>query len=190
MANLDGKVSEVEKHLDFLRDGMRRERSGRELLAFVGAAERALRAVRSHVRSMERKERRSDCPHWFERLKHYKVRVWGRSVPSGEWECRDCGKVFRTPKDERDTVPYIMLLESAGNPDFNQYAPVSEPEIVRGKTLAEMRDHAARYRDKWDLGGGNWVSPIVVRCGKPVARISYNGRVWEGPELGAREIQV
>lgn len=81
---------------------------------------------------------------------------------------------------------YEMRLRSVGNPDFGQYAPVSEPEVVTGNTLAEMRAHCERYIEFWDLGGGNWMSPVVRenvpgrKAKKTVGHFSYNGRLWEG----------
>lgn len=77
--------------------------------------------------------------------------------------------------------PFTMRLRSAGNPDFGQYAPMSEPETFTGETLAAMRAKAEAYRDFWDLGGGNWVSPVVKDAqGKVVGHFSYNGRLWKG----------
>jgi hypothetical protein len=84
-----------------------------------------------------------------------------------------------------------MMLRSVGNPDLGQYAPVSEPTAVKGKTLRAMVQAAEEYRDEWNLGGGNWIKPEVRLDGKPVAWISYNGRVWDSPDHGsAMEIKV
>jgi len=73
---------------------------------------------------------------------------------------------------------YVMTLRSVGNPDFGQYAPVSERETVSGDTLKEMRAHCEAYIDKWNLGGGNWVDPFVLEDGKKIGRFSYNRRLW------------
>lgn len=73
---------------------------------------------------------------------------------------------------------YTMKLRSVGNPDFGQYAPVSEPETVQGATLKEMRAHCERYIETWDLGGGNWVEPVLMENGKPIGKFSYNRRLW------------
>lgn len=89
---------------------------------------------------------------------------------------------------------YTMRLRSVGNPDFRQYAPISEPETVTGSTLAEMRAHAERYIQFWGLGGGNWVAPIVKRGKKVIGHFSYNGRFWEGGPAqwtdSTREIKI
>jgi hypothetical protein len=89
---------------------------------------------------------------------------------------------------------YTMKLRSVGNPDFGQYAPVSNPETVTGSTLAEMRAHCERYIEFWDLGGGNWVGPVVMQGKKVVGHFSYNGRLWEGRpgrwDASAKEILI
>jgi hypothetical protein len=75
---------------------------------------------------------------------------------------------------------FTMRLRSVGNPDFGQYASVSDPEDVQGSTLAEMRDTAQAYIDKWDLGGGNWTNPVIKQGSKVIGHFSYNLRFWEG----------
>lgn len=75
---------------------------------------------------------------------------------------------------------YTMRLRSVGNPDFSQYAPVSAPKAVTGATLAEMRSAAQTYIDEHDLGGGNWVDPVVMQGEKVIGHFSYNLRFWEG----------
>lgn len=88
---------------------------------------------------------------------------------------------------------YVMILKSVGNPDFDQYAPVSEPKAVRGDTLKAMVQAAEEYIEEWNLGGGNW-SETEIRTldGKTVAWLSYNGRLWDAnPNKGnAEEIKV
>lgn len=89
---------------------------------------------------------------------------------------------------------YTMRLRSVGNPDFRQYAPISDPKTVTGTTLAEMRAHAQEYIQFWDLGGGNWTNPVVKLDGKVIGHFSYNGRLWEGKRYSAedpeREINI
>ncbi len=84
---------------------------------------------------------------------------------------------------------FVMILQSVGNPDFQQFAPISEPAAIKGDSLKAMVQAAGEYREFWNLGSGNWVPPEVRREGKPVAWISYNGRVWDSPKREvAREI--
>lgn len=81
---------------------------------------------------------------------------------------------------------FEMKLRSVGNPDFGQYARLSEPETVKAVTLSEMRALAQAYIDKWNLGGGNWVDPVVKDGKKVIGHFSYNLRFWEGrPARGA-----
>lgn len=87
--------------------------------------------------------------------------------------------------------PFTIVLESVGNPDFSQYAPVSEPETVACTTLKEIVKAAEAYQTKWDLGGGNWTTPAITKDGRAVAWISYNGRLWDSPKYGtAKEIKI
>lgn len=83
-------------------------------------------------------------------------------------------------------MKYTMRLRSVGNPDFGQYAPISDPEIAMGDTLKEMRDFALAYIDKWNLGGGNHPNTVIqeTATGKIVAWISYNGRLWDKSPYG------
>ena len=81
---------------------------------------------------------------------------------------------------------FIMRLHSVGNPDFAQYAPVSNPEVVTGDTLQEMVELHAAYIEKWNMGGGNHPNITIkdVVTGKIVAWISYNGRLWDRTPYG------
>ena len=90
------------------------------------------------------------------------------------------------------TPTYVMVLRSVGNPDHAQYAPVSEPRGVKGKTIRAMVRAAQEYIDEWNLGGGNWQqTEIRTLDGKSVGWISYNGRVWDSPNWkDAKEIAL
>lgn len=71
-----------------------------------------------------------------------------------------------------------MKLRSVGNPDFGQYAPISEPRTVRVPDLKAAVDACWVYIQEWNLGGGNFVDPKVIEDGKLIGYISYNGRFW------------
>ncbi len=75
---------------------------------------------------------------------------------------------------------YTMKLQSCGNSDFGEYAPVSEPETVQARALQELRTACKQYIEKWNLGGGNWVAPVVFQDGKAIGHFSYNSRLWIG----------
>lgn len=77
-----------------------------------------------------------------------------------------------------EVLIYECRLQSVGNPDYAQYAPVSDPVVVRSASLKEMKDLTEKYIAFWDLGGGNWPEPTVFRYRKPIGHFSYNGRFW------------
>jgi hypothetical protein len=94
-------------------------------------------------------------------------------------EARIAGSLEDAMNATLKSESYVMLLRSVGNPDYGQYAPVSEPAPIKGRTLTAMAEAAREYIEFWDLGGGNWPEPEIRNTnGQPVARISYNGRLW------------
>ena len=84
---------------------------------------------------------------------------------------------------------YTITLRSVGNPDFAQYAPVSEPRKVAAGKLSEIRKACRDYIEEWDLGGGNWPDCPVRRDGKVVGYFSYNGRFWRTRRVTAASLQ-
>lgn len=79
---------------------------------------------------------------------------------------------------------YKVALKSAGNPDHGQLLGegLLSPTIeLTCFSILECQRAAIRYRDSYDLGGGNWTGGAVTCKGKVVGRISYNGRFWPGP---------
>lgn len=76
-------------------------------------------------------------------------------------------------------MKYTAKLRSVGNPDYGQYAPVSNPQSIESDTPEGIARQAREYILFWNLGGGNWPPNIIVKCdGKPFAVVSYNGRLW------------
>jgi hypothetical protein len=75
-----------------------------------------------------------------------------------------------------------VKLKSVGNPDFQQYAPVSPKDTKQCSTLKEASEICRQYIDKWNLGGCNWVGGQIFIGKKQIAFISYNGRIWKGKE--------
>jgi len=73
---------------------------------------------------------------------------------------------------------YTVHLTSVGNPDFGQYAPISESETVGADTLKALWKKCEKYMEKWNMGGGNWPNPMVKEDGNPIGHFSYNGRLW------------
>lgn len=76
---------------------------------------------------------------------------------------------------------YTMFLTSIGNPDRQQYAPVSSQKKVVGKTLVAMRDEAKAYQEFWNLGGGNWTNPMVWENNvRPIGFFNFSLRLFRG----------
>jgi len=73
----------------------------------------------------------------------------------------------------------IKTLRSEGNPDFQQYAPVSNREKnITAPTLKRLRAIVKEYINTWNLGGGNFIDPNVFKDNKLVGHFSYNLRFW------------
>lgn len=90
---------------------------------------------------------------------------------------------------------YMVKLSNAGNPDHRQDPDRTLPGTRNGwapaSSLAECVDICARYMTHYDLGSGNWTGGAIKDgTGKVVARVSANGRVWEGAKYGGKEISI
>ena len=77
------------------------------------------------------------------------------------------------------TDKFITVMTTSGNPDFNQYAPISEPAILVADSMEELREQLRDYQNFWQVGGGNFMNPAVLYNLKPVGHFSYNGRLWD-----------
>lgn len=84
-----------------------------------------------------------------------------------------------------------VRLSHVPNPDIREGGYWSQmcregETTIRVKSLVEATAVCGRYITKNDLGGGNWTGGQVFddTC-KQIARVSYNGRVWdnEGTEI-------
>lgn len=82
----------------------------------------------------------------------------------------------------------VLLLRADPNPDFgagtHQASVQIAPQWVRVGSLAEAQQRALAFIRSHDLGGGNWTGGDVFREGKPYARVSYNGRIWDAQSEG------
>jgi hypothetical protein len=73
----------------------------------------------------------------------------------------------------------IKTLRSVGNPDFQQYAPVSNRQKnITAPTLKRLKAIVEEYITFWDLGGGNFIMPSVFKDNKLIGHFSYNRRFW------------
>lgn len=71
-------------------------------------------------------------------------------------------------------------LSSRGNPDISQNPfQTLSPEIELTVTNVEEASRLCRkYITQYNLGGGNWTGGQISENGREIARVSYNGRVW------------
>lgn len=53
-------------------------------------------------------------------------------------------------------------------------------QLVPVKSVSEARNKVMQFISENDLGSGNWSGGQIFENGKPIAFVSYNGRVWEG----------
>ena len=75
---------------------------------------------------------------------------------------------------------YTVRAATSGNPDFGQYAPISDPATIEAPTLDELRALVRGYMAYHQVGGGNWKMPPVYRDGKKIGNMSFNLRIWRG----------
>ena len=72
-------------------------------------------------------------------------------------------------------------METVGNPDRNQYAPITLPEDFWGYSIKELRDKIGVWQDHHMVGFSNWEDPTVYKNGEAIGYFSYNLRLWELP---------
>jgi hypothetical protein len=75
----------------------------------------------------------------------------------------------------------MIHLAAEGNPDFDEPRNIGvPPRIVAVETMADASAAAREYIKAHNLGGGNWIGgEIRDLAGNEVARVSYNGRIWD-----------
>ena len=79
-----------------------------------------------------------------------------------------------------------VQLSSVGNPDFQQ-DPTRElygceaSHHVQVRSFREASKVCRAFITRNNLGGGNWDGGKIFKDGEPIARVAYNGRVFEGP---------
>lgn len=88
----------------------------------------------------------------------------------------------------RGSSGYEVLIHAVPNPDFGPGTYESLVEIprrwVRVRSLAEARERVLGFIAEFNLGSGNWIGGQVRQGGRAIARVSYNGRIWQTDEAG------
>ena len=79
---------------------------------------------------------------------------------------------------------FNVSLSNRGNPDLGQSPtkplPSSRCYKKAARSVLEARRICLEYIKKYQLGGSNWCGGQVTNAqGRPVAYISYNGRLWQ-----------
>lgn len=78
---------------------------------------------------------------------------------------------------------YSLFLRAVPNRDFGPRSYEANVDVpgrwIPVDSLAGARRKTLDFIRAWDLGGGNWTGGEVASDGKIVARISYNGRIWD-----------
>lgn len=80
---------------------------------------------------------------------------------------------------------YKINLDNAGNPDYhqnpNRHLSFTFSGWLNVESILEARAIAMAYNQAFDLGGGNWSGGEIreVSNDRPVAYVSYNGRLWD-----------
>jgi len=77
-----------------------------------------------------------------------------------------------------------VRLSHASNPDIDggywqEGNSSARKHFVSVATLRDASNACRAYIEKNGLGGGNWTGGQVIQGNKDIARISYNGRIWD-----------
>lgn len=103
-----------------------------------------------------------------------------------EPEWMDNLRLINQPPDIRKSGgKYTVILSNVGNPDFRQDCTKPLPGTKNHKAHVDSFGEAVtlcrEYIAYHDLGGGNWNGGAIFdnATKKQVARVSYNGRVWD-----------
>ncbi len=74
-----------------------------------------------------------------------------------------------------------LTMSSCGNPDFgeNPSRALSPVVTLSVASFEEASQACQDYIGKYDLGNGNWTGGQIFEQKQQIARVSYNGRVWD-----------
>lgn len=85
-------------------------------------------------------------------------------------------------------------LEAHPNPDYPYSDWRGTVKIKKHRVPVKSFQHASEVVEKFiednQLGGGNFNDGIIYKNGTAIARVSYNGRVWEGTEYTGKDKEI
>jgi hypothetical protein len=96
----------------------------------------------------------------------------------------DAFRVFAAIENDkaRPMGDFSCVLRSAGNPDMREFfgeGVLSPTQTIHGESPEALAKLATAYRDKHELGGGNWPTCLIKdKEGRAVGKIAYNGRIF------------
>ena len=74
-------------------------------------------------------------------------------------------------------MKWTTVLITSGNPDFQQYAPITDPEIIEVDSYDQLINRIQEWKNFWQVGGGNWMEPTVLRDEQPLGFLTYNNKL-------------
>jgi hypothetical protein len=91
----------------------------------------------------------------------------------------DCARLFH-PAHAILLDKILAMIFHCKNPDFRQdpSQALSPAVTLTVATFQEASQACEAYIAKYDLGGGHWHGGQICEEGRPLARVSYNGRGW------------
>ena len=80
--------------------------------------------------------------------------------------------------------PIHAIFQGKSDLNANHFRNFLTFDLTKHLYLLSDADKASNtaccaYIEQYDLGGGNWSGGQMFEAGRQVARVSYNGRVWE-----------
>lgn len=73
---------------------------------------------------------------------------------------------------------FRVKLASAPNPDYDEWFAPAPTRYITVQSLKDASHKCREYISEFNLGSGNWTGGQVFQQRKQIARISYNGRIW------------
>ena len=95
----------------------------------------------------------------------------------------------------KNLKPAYVILKADPNPDYDPSTHEGSVRTVKVRLPVRSFGSASKvclnFIEKFDLGGGNWTGGQIGDIdGNIIARVSYNGRVWEGDDLLADRKEI